>query len=125
MSIQQLFTQIGEIELFEIYTLANGPNGDEYWTGASDETKYKGYISVYTEFNRMKPEASFANFILKIHEKMSFLTVNEYGYLVDGISVHSQNTLNQNIEEVNNGEKSWLNALRELYTLRDLEIYGW
>ena len=125
MSLQQLFNEIGEIELFEIYTIANGPNGEEYWSAASDETKYKGFISVYVEFNRMKPDASFANFILKIHEKMSFLTVNEYGYFVDGLSVHSQNTLNEKIEQVYNGEKSWLEALQELYTLYDLENYGW
>jgi hypothetical protein len=126
MSLHQLFDEMDEIHLFEIYTLAHGPNGEDYWSASSNETKYKGYISVYVEHNRMNPEASFSNFIFKIEEKMRFLTDgNEYGYLTEGLSVHSQEILNQKIEQVYNGEKTWLQGLCELFTLRDLEIYGW
>lgn len=106
--MEQLYELYDEILLESLFINAN----DEiFWINSNDEDKYKAYISNYYHFNKNNDDASFGNFIMKIHTKLN--------------NIHNLNTINNITNLVITNQQTWLEGLQNLYSLEDLEIYGW
>lgn len=123
MSLGQLYTLYDEIDIENTFAIANS---DEFWNQASIEERYKAYICAYVHFNREIPHASFMSFVNKIKHKLSIVSEDiHYSQLHQNLSIHNIIHMNNIIMDVNNGEKTWLQGLQEIYTLNDLSVYGW
>jgi hypothetical protein len=60
-----------------------------------------------------------------IHTKLVRISNdNEYSEVCPNVSVHSALNLNDIAHQVEIGEKTWLQGLKDLFTLDDMEIYG-
>lgn len=125
MSLAQLLEQYDEIDLTNCFNNAKNIQSRAEWLDLEDDMKYKAYISVYYTFNKEKEGASFNNFIQTIHTKLVGISNdNEYSEVCPNVSVHSAFNLNDIVHQVEIGEKTWLQGLKDLFTLEDMEIYG-
>jgi hypothetical protein len=125
MSLVQLLEQYDEVDLMHSLNNAKNIQSRAEWLDLDDDLKYKAYISVYYSFNKEKEDASFNNFINMIHTKLVRISNdNEYSEVCPNVSVHSVLNLNDIVHQVEIGEKTWLQGLKDLFTLEDMEIYG-
>ncbi len=125
MSLAQLLEQYDEIDITSSFNDAKNIQSRSEWLDLDDDLKYKAYISVYYIFNKDKASASFSDFVQTIHRKLTFVSNdNAYSEVCPNVSVHSFANLNDVIHQVEEGEKTWLQGLKHLYSLEDMEIYG-
>lgn len=125
MSIAQLLEQYSEDNLIETYNYIMNIQSRAEWLDLHDDLKYKGYIAIYYNYNKEKETACFNNFIQAVHTKLLFVSNdNEYSEGCPNVSINTFENLNNIKVQVETGEKTWLQGLKDLYTLEDMEIYG-
>ena len=122
MSIAQLLELHSEIDLENIFNQAN--DSENFWDVASDEDKYLAYISVYYKFHKDDNQASFANFVRKIDAKMKYIKV-AYAEICANVTDHQEIYMNEIIHSVEENEKTWVEGLSMLFTIYDMQMYGW